>query len=414
MSLELYGKGGKNKKNPIKYKKPVPKVYQDIYNNSTGKQASTGSSDKNFSSVTGEELYIPPPTSTTKNSSELNYSPASTSGQESTFVGGGGGGGRGESSAPSILDQIRAKVNARIQEEIYATLGIKTGGFEPDPNTSYESVGVPFGAESSINADIINSLDDLGGAAIKYGRKTNTLAKIGKGITQVKPGEIIPNTRNLKALETILKSKFSIPVLGFFGAWAGSVLLGSWAETETVDAHVFPMDKLAKQAIETGDWTAYDQTYSLFEEATNESTWDEINDIMPWAGYTNSKDKVKATAEQGQINHDAIMFYRDYINSQQASTQSSEEMWDAIRMKELQTELFQIDYYNSERQKLLMWELEAKSKANQEEADYWAKQKDDVLRKEREQSEYLANYWFEFRKKVQDLSEYSNLKFGLL
>ncbi|MCK5021066.1 MAG: hypothetical protein KAS32_28905, partial [Candidatus Peribacteraceae bacterium] len=76
-----------------------------------------------------------------------------------------------------------------------------------------------------------------------------------------------------------------------------------------------------------------------------------------------------------------------------------------------------VDYYNSERIKMLKWQREAEIQGRNEDAAFWAKERAKQRKLEEEDRKAIADFWFAYKKRLQELYEESrpsNLKFGLL
>ena len=97
--------------------------------------------------------------------------------------------------------------------------------------------------------------------------------------------------------------------------------------------------------------------------------------------------------------------------------ETDDEKWKRIKEEEAAQDKAAVDYYNSERKKMVKWEEEAADRDMKEDAAFWAREAAKQRKLEEEDRKAIAEFWMAYRKqalKYQMDNRPSNLKFGLL
>lgn len=113
----------------------------------------------------------------------------------------------------------------------------------------------------------------------------------------LKTGRIAMNTKTIAQGTNVLSGSFSKKALAYFGAWATSVFLGRWGHAEAPEALAIPLRDARVQAIQTGDWSIFDESMEAAEELSNPSVWKQIALWSPVAALPGIADKIKGVAE---------------------------------------------------------------------------------------------------------------------
>lgn len=192
------------------------------------------------------------------------------------------------------------------------------------------------------------------------------------------------------------------------------------------------MDKLGYarvQAIRENRPDLVESLNQLQEEILNPEGWEYMLSIIPWANIQ------RAAARNIEAAVAGTAVYNKIIEDMQLG-ETDDEKWKRVRQEELNMDKAAVDYYNSERRKLVKWELEAKAaaqlaqrwapagktreeeiKARNEDAQFWADQAAKQRELEAEDRRAIADFWTAYRKTQQQIADNnrpSNLNFGLL
>jgi hypothetical protein len=234
------------------------------------------------------------------------------------------------------------------------------------------------------------------------------------------------NTKTAKQSATLISqvlAKLKKPsyVLGAVGAMIGTYPWAEWALGEAKEGMVFNAGK----AIETGDVALIADYLETSDEIFDQSVWDGLWRLTPGANIAYAfKQKADALQAQKKVN-DAIV--KDELIAL-TKNESDEEKSSRINQREKDQYQVNIDYYNNERKKMLIWENELRAAANAaqseaerklrlEEAEFWVSEKEKQRKLEAEDREAIAKFWLEYRKAVQkmnDESRPSKLNFGII
>lgn len=84
-------------------------------------------------------------------------------------------------------------------------------------------------------------------------------------------------------------------------AWASSVFLGRWGQSEAPEAILFPIKELIKQAKTPEDWAEIDEHLKIAEEISDVTIWEEIILWSPFAAVEGTISKARGVAEGVKI-----------------------------------------------------------------------------------------------------------------
>lgn len=239
--------------------------------------------------------------------------------------------------------------------------------------------------------------------------KVATIGKLPSGAI----GAIAINSKTAGLVGKILGKFFSKKTLAFLGASASAIFLGQWGQAEAGEPISITMRDALRQAQETGDWTIYNEAMNARNEITDLATWEKILLWTPAAPFIGITNKIKGAITGGVIMDKVA----EKEKVRQETNQTNEDYWESTRKEKAEQEKQNIDYYNEERKKITEWEIEAKKAHRDEDAKFWAKEKEKQRKKEAEDREAIADFWLNYKKEVQKLyedSRPSNLNFGLL
>ena len=240
---------------------------------------------------------------------------------------------------------------------------------------------------------------------------------LGAGKVGTKTGAVAPNAKNaaqtIKIFGKNFKPKTLIAAGGSIAAATGTMFLGQWAQAESPEPISIVMRDVLREAEATGNWELYNEGKEARDDITNLSTWQKILQWTPASVLIGIPNKIKGAIEGGIIM-DKLAADKQH---QQETGESDDDKWARIREEQAEQERVNIDYYNSERKKMIKWEAEARTQNRKEEAAFWAAERKKQSQKEKEDAEAIAKFWLAYRKENQKLSEStrpSNLNFGLL
>ncbi len=176
------------------------------------------------------------------------------------------------------------------------------------------------------------------------------------------------------------------------------------------------------QALAAGDMQLVAEIDQLIDEIRNPTGWDAVTSKLPWlapfpalGGLDRTVD-LNIKAQDKRVEHDLITG-GDYLESQKLAQAEKKANEEEI-----------VNYYNSQRKLMVLWETEAKTaeraakredekKARNEDAEFWADQRKIQRELEAEDRIEIANFWTAYRKMAAIMAENtrpSNLNFGLL
>jgi len=253
-------------------------------------------------------------------------------------------------------------------------------------------------AKAALKSGGIESLIKLG-----YGEAVKTTAK-----------EIATNTKTISIVKSILSKKFTTTALAAAGAWAGAVFLGKWGEAESTEPlGIIMSSQLIPDAIQTGDWGLVEEAQAARNEILDLTWWEKIGLWSPVSPFIGIPKKIEGAIAAASVQDKII----EDLKTQQENGETEDQKWERIRQEEKEAEKAIIDYYNQERKKLLKWEREAAKQAREEEARFWAKEREKQRKQEEEDRKAAAEFWLAYRKmvmKMQEESRPSKLNFGII
>ncbi len=230
----------------------------------------------------------------------------------------------------------------------------------------------------------------------------------GKTATGALAGQVASNTATRKLTgNALVKSGFTLIAASYIIKEA--VETYPFAKFEIAEA----MDKIGyarSEARRNGREDLVEGLDQLQEEILNPEGWEKFASMMPWANIQ------RAAARNIYTAIHATQIYSK-IDEVDAVGGTEDEKWERVRQEQAEQEKANIDYYNSERKKMLDFEREAKKEARNADAEFWRKERANQRQREKEDREAIAKFWEEYRKKKQliaDNNRPSNLNFGLI
>lgn len=185
----------------------------------------------------------------------------------------------------------------------------------------------------------------------------------------------------------------------------------------TEEAHQgagFVKSKAYDYAVDTDDWSLFDEAVALEEETLEDNTfWEEFKSYLPWKNVLDGVDNYVDSATQ------TLDIWKKLAENKKNMPEGSSaaEEWAIARQQQNEEEKALIDYYNEERRKLMEFEEEARRNAREEEAAFWEKQRKQRIKDEEAAMKKQADFWLEYKKlqlKIQEDASPSRLSFGLL
>lgn len=344
--------------------------------------------------------------------------------------------GEGAGGFQNVLDVLRSALNPFSKDRIIANTDnrIFNTAAEYIANAPYLSAAILTGA-AGLGKGLIGRAGAKGATRFEpfdvrhFGRREAERALL-------KSGGIMTNTATAKATAGILartaaQMKKPVFVLSAIGAMIGTYPWAEWALGEAKEGMIFNTGK----AMATGDPEVIAEFQRVANEIFDITLWENIQRLIPGVNIAFSfGQKAKALMAQRAVN-DRIL-QDEVIQIQTGET--DDDKWKRIREEEAAQDKAAVDYYNTERKKMVQWEIEAKAaaqtarqftttgetfdraaaiKARNEDAAFWAAQAARQRELEAEDRKAIADFWIEYRKtaqKIADNSRPSNLNFGLL
>ncbi len=289
------------------------------------------------------------------------------------------------------------KINEATKPPLKEGQTLKTGTLPISPAFALSGVGTTFKLKST------SSIPNIGKT---ISEKTNSLSSAGR---------IIKNSKTIKkTTELILKAgkhlKDPAVITSTLIGAIGSYPFAGFIKEEALQTLSFG----AKSAIENGDIEGAESALDQQRETLDPTMWDEIMGKIPYANVLNELKNFYDSAQTKLKIDEKII---EDMKIQQETGETDDEKWERVRQQEAEQEIAAIDYYNSERKKLLEWEREAKINARNEDAAFWRKERENQSKKEAEDRKAIADFWQAYKKEMQKIAENnrpSNLNFGLL
>lgn len=319
----------------------------------------------------------------------------------------------GVSIDPRLQAQLDQEAKAKLQEPriIKPQEGIPWGVPDIKPGGSKPQEIVEFGVGPTIGmfttAGVVGTMSLIS--------KLKSLGKlkvaVGKGVPAA--GKVAVNTKTAKTAGSALSKVFSKKTLAVAGGWASSVFLGQWGQAESTEPLGFVIRDLTKEALKTGDWTLVEEAQAARSEITDLALWEKIMLWSPGAPLIGIPNKIQGVSAAAVIQDK----YISDLRTQAETGESDDDKWARLRKEQSDQEKSAIDYYNSERKKLLEWERESKRQGMIEEARFWAKERAKQRKLEEEDRIAQAKFWEAYKKEQQKFQESqrpSKLGFGLL
>ncbi len=226
---------------------------------------------------------------------------------------------------------------------------------------------------------------------------------------------IIKNTKNIEATKTwITKLATSLKnpklIAGELVTLIGSYPFASFIKEESLQA----IKGSYTGAMIAGNTEEAEKALEARKEILNPDLWEKIISAVPIAN------SIKQLKDYFSIAQTAVSIDEKLIEDmkiQQQTGETDSDKWKRINEEKAIQEKVQVDYYNSERKKLLEWEREAEKNARNEDAAFWRKEREKQAKKEAEDREAIAKFWEAYKKEAAKQAEDrrpSNLNFGLI
>jgi len=234
------------------------------------------------------------------------------------------------------------------------------------------------------------------------------------------------NSKNIR-MTTSWLSKTAI-ALGITTAAAGGIMtvIGTYPFAGFIKEEALQtLGMGVKSALNNDDLENADAALALEKDILNEEVWEEIKSKIPFVNILDNLDDFYQAAKLKVVIDEKVV---DDKRRQLETGETEDQKWERIKEEQAAEDQANIDYYNTERQKLVNWELEAKAAAaaatreaeiaaRNADAAFWAKEQAKQRELEEKDREAQAAFWLAYRKATQKANEESrpsNLKFGLL
>jgi hypothetical protein len=150
------------------------------------------------------------------------------------------------------------------------------------------------------------------------------------------------------------------------------------------------------------------------DEMLDPDLWRQMLGAIPFVNIASANEEFyEAAVIQNDINKKITEDKKIQIET----GESEDEKWKRLREEEAAQERANIDYYNQERKKMLLWEREASRAGRNEDAAFWAAEREKQRLLEEADRIAIAKFWLAYRKQQQKLyddSRPSKLGWGLI
>ena len=239
-----------------------------------------------------------------------------------------------------------------------------------------------------------------------------TLSKTGNVVNQFQA-----NTKTaaltVKLFGKTFSAKTILAVGGTIAGAASSMFLGQWAQAEAPEPISIVMRDVLKEAENTGNWELYNEAAEARSEITDLNMWKKILMWTPASVVIGITNKIKG-AITGGVVMDKLAEDKQI---QQESRETDDEMWARVRQEQADQDKAAVDYYNEQRKLQLKWEREAEKAGRNEDAKFWANEREKQMKMEEEDRKAIADFWQAYRKELAKINadnRPSNLNFGLI
>jgi len=172
-----------------------------------------------------------------------------------------------------------------------------------------------------LGKNVLSAIDKGFNAASTAAKTTQTTARIGNPMV-TKIGEMAINTKTIELAKNLMAKFFTKTVTstnlgtgtttvtrvastGAYAAtaiaWASSVFLGRWGQSEAPEAILFPIKELIKQAKTPEDWAEVDAHLEIAAEISDVTIWEEIILWSPFSAVEGTISKARGVAEGVKI-----------------------------------------------------------------------------------------------------------------
>ena len=339
-----------------------------------------------------------------------------------------GGGGITKSQWISTILKTRGGVQSELAKLTEAGLS-KIMSKEAATKSIGAVAGTAGGAVKTSIAELtagrLGKMVNVVGAARANALK-ETSWRVGKRV--ITPTGAAINSKTNRLINTHLAKFFSKTAL----AWAivgtsyvASVGFGLWGYAEAPEGIQFIEDKfLIPEAMRTEDWSLVDEAEAAKEELSDLNIWQKVGLWTPLAPLVGGPLKAKGIAEGAILRAKYIADQKD----KQATGQTEAEYWkqrdedeqaqfEANELAITARKILDNDNFNRARAAATKAERAEDKKFYEEQARFWAKERDKEREREAEEREVIAQFWLAYRKLAQEISDNnrpSNLNFGLL
>lgn len=167
-------------------------------------------------------------------------------------------------------------------------------------------------------------------------------------------------------------------------------------------------------AINNKDYESARLAIQQTEEVLDNGLWEQIKAGVPFVNVITSLDDFYEAAKLKNAIDKKII---DNKEAQQLEGLSNDQLAKKTAQEEADSYKANIDYYNSERKKLLEWEYAAQAANREQEAAFWRAERERQSQLEAADREATAAFWEAYRKQMQkqeDDNRPSKLNFGIL
>jgi len=210
-----------------------------------------------------------------------------------------------------------------------------------------------------------------------------------------------------RAASTLKNPQF---VVGSLMASIGSYPFAGFIKEEALQTLGFA----TKAALDNDDIAGAEEALALQDEVLDPGMWEQIKQGIPFVNVLNSLDSFYEAAKiKNSVDRKIIADRKQQVET----GETEDERWARVREEQAAQERANIDYYNSERRKLLRWENEAAADKRNADAAFWRKEREKQRKLEEEDRIAIAEFWEAYRKESQKAREDarpSKLNFGLL
>lgn len=156
---------------------------------------------------------------------------------------------------------------------------------------------------------------------------------------------VATNTKSISIMANKIKKHLSKNAIKYLGGWVIATSFSLWGKAEAPEPFGFNSKYIMQDALQTGNWTIYDEAQAAELEVMNYTWWQEALSWTPVGGFVTFPKKLKGIIDSSK----ARMAAQDSIRVQSETNESDDEMFARIREEQAEQAKLEVDYFNEQK-----------------------------------------------------------------